>query len=93
MPISAITIIIIPAGRRSGAFEAFLHGRLLCRSTAPLLASARVLLHRGHHPATVLQMVHGSTPDVIGLSATIGCAAARPHTQSIFKGGSSATTH
>ena len=70
-----ITLIIVPVDRRSGAFEAFLNGRLLCRSATPLLTAARELLHRGHHPATVLEMVHAATPDVIALSAEIGTAA------------------
>jgi hypothetical protein len=71
-----ITIIVIAVDRRSGAFEAFLNGRLLCRSAAPLLASARVLLQCGHHPATVLRMVRASQPDIVALSAPIGVAAA-----------------
>ena len=67
MPDTDFVIIIIPAvnsrGRRlQGAFDGYLGGKWLCRSSAPLLEAARALLRRGYDPTLTIGMAHASKP-------------------------------
>ena len=75
-----ITIVVLPAisrrGRRlHGVFDAYHRGQFICRSAAPLPASARVLLCRGEDPKSTIEMRHASNPAVVVMTAPIGVAA------------------
>jgi hypothetical protein len=73
---SIVTIIVVPVGRY-GNFDAFFAstGQRICRSSAPLLTSARILLARGANPADIIAMVYAAKPDVVAMTAPIGIAA------------------
>ena len=72
-----LLVVIAPASRGIGYYEARLgeKGRKLCKSTQPLLDSARSLLASGFDPSFTLVMCHAGSR-MVCLSAPIGVAAA-----------------
>src|SRR5262249_43934076 len=68
-------LIVVKEYKRRGLFDAYLDGRWLCRSHAPLLSAARVLLAEGIPPETPIMMRHQGS-GTISLRSTGGGAAA-----------------
>jgi hypothetical protein len=74
---SSLRLLVHPAGygARGQLFDAAIAGRqIACRSTQPLLDSARVLLAAGHNPSAPIAVRHvGARHDA--LRSTVGAAA------------------
>jgi len=68
-------MIVVQEHKRRGLFDAYLDGRWLCRSHAPLLSAARVLLAEGIPPENPIMMRHQGS-ETISLRSTVGGAAA-----------------
>ena len=68
-------LIVVKEYKRRGLFDAYFDGRWLCRSHAPLLSAARVLLAEGIPPETPIMMRHQGS-ETISLRSTVGGAAA-----------------
>jgi hypothetical protein len=73
-PAGGVTIVV-KEYKRQGLFDAYLDGRWLCRSHAPLLSAARVLLAEGIPPETPIMMRHEGS-ETVSLRSTVGGAAA-----------------
>jgi hypothetical protein len=74
--VASLKIIVTPAPRGAGRFEAHLDGddRVLCRSRTPFLDAARKLLAQGYDPDTTLILRHAGS-DTDCLRARLGTVA------------------
>ena len=74
--VASLKIIVTPAPRGAGRFEARLdgHDRVLCVSRTPFFDAARKLLAQGYDPDDLLMLRHAGS-DTDSLRAKLGTAA------------------
>ena len=79
----SLVIVVAPASRSTGQFEAYLNDRQLCVSRTPFYEAARVLMAEGVDPRTTLVMRHaGSQTD--SLKASLAAAAGSTVEETIY---------
>jgi len=69
-----IELVINPAGK-AGLFDGSVGDETIVRSRQPFLDGARVLLARGHDPATPYNMRHANSATLSFVTTTLGRAA------------------
>jgi hypothetical protein len=67
--------LVIDSAGRAGLFNGCFGNEVIVRSRQPFLDGARVLLARGHDPATAYNMRHAHSPTLSFVTTTLGRAA------------------
>jgi hypothetical protein len=67
-----LQVVVTPTGRK---WRAMFSGRMLCVSTSPFIASARILIVQGFDPNCIIEMWHGGAAEW-ALRGRLGAVAA-----------------